>query len=70
MCYSRVAKALVSNSLAMLMKTIPMLPQMLLKLSKIWMILKVWKAMKVTRKLNISLLKILIWKKNIPLLPV
>ena len=68
--FSRVAKALVSSLLAMPMKMIQMLPLMHSKLLKTWMILRVLKGMKVTRKLNISPSKILIWKKNIPLLPV
>ena len=66
----RVAKALVSSLLAMPMKMIQMPPLMHLKLLKTWMILRVLKGMKVTRKLNISPSKILTWKKNIPLLPV
>ena len=60
----------MSSLLAMPMKMIQMLPLMHLKLLKTWMILRVLKEMKVTRKLNISPSKILIWKKNIPLLPV
>ena len=67
---SRVAKALASSLLAMPMKMIQMPPLMPLKPSKTWMTLRVSKEMKVMRKLNISPSKILIWKKNILLLPV